>query len=219
MPAPLSVIIPTLNAADTIGPTLGSLSEGIGAGLIRELIIADGGSTDAIEAVADAVGAILVSSPTGRGRQLAAGAEAATSSWFLFLHADTVLPDGWTRSVIDRIANGPERAAYFDLGFDDKSAVARFVAGWANIRSSLFRLPFGDQGLLISRLLYERVGGYPELNRMEDVAIARALGRNMTSLGVKVTTSAAKYRENGWFRQGASHFSAQARYLITGRSD
>jgi glycosyltransferase involved in cell wall biosynthesis len=94
MSAPLSVVIPTLNAADRIGPCLGALGEGLMAGLIHELIIADGGSDDAVAELADALGARLVTAPRGRGQQLAAGAQAAHGDWFLFLHADTVLPPG-----------------------------------------------------------------------------------------------------------------------------
>ena len=117
MRAPVSVVIPTLDAAARIGPCLGALGEGV-AGLVREVILADGGSADAIGQVAEATGARLVEAPRGRGPQLAAGARAARGAWLLFLHADTVLAPGWAEAARRHIAAGPERAGYFRLAFD-----------------------------------------------------------------------------------------------------
>ncbi|MEL6317651.1 MAG: glycosyltransferase, partial [Pseudomonadota bacterium] len=189
MRAPISVVIPTLNAAEGLGPTLASLAEGLAEGLIAELILSDGGSEDAIAEVAEAVGARLVSGPAGRGGQLARGAAAARGAWLLFLHADTRLPAGWSaaaRAHLESAARRPEgaagRAAVFRLAFDDESLAARWVAGWANLRTRVFALPYGDQGLLISRALYDAVDGYPDQPLMEDVAIARRLGRGGIAL-------------------------------------
>ena len=214
MPAPLSIIIPTLNAASRIGPTIGSLGEGLSEGIIAELIISDGGSTDAISQIADQIGANFITGTAGRGQQLARGAASAKAGWFLFLHADTVLPDGWVKVVRAHLQNHPEKAAYFDLSFDESALPARLTAGWANLRSRAFGLPYGDQGLLVPRALYNAAGGYPEIARMEDIAIARALRSRLRPLGMPVITSAEKYRENGWFRQGSRNLSAATRYLI-----
>ena len=177
MPAPITVIIPTLNAADGIGPTLAALTEGLGAGLIREVIISDGGSEDRIEAIAEAWGAEFITGPAGRGGQLRCAAARATGAWLLVLHADSAPAPGWAEVVLEHVSHGIERAGYFDLRFDQGGPIARLVAGWANLRARLFALPFGDQGLLIPAGLYERVGGYPDIPLMEDVAIARALTR------------------------------------------
>jgi rSAM/selenodomain-associated transferase 2 len=207
--APLSVVIPTLEAADRIGPCLGGLSEGI-AGLIREVILADGGSSDAIAAVADATGARLVTAPRGRGTQLAEGARAARGEWLLFLHADTVLAPGWAEAVRRHIARGPERAGYFRLAYDSDAAMARVTAAWANLRSRALRLPYGDQGLLVARALYQRVGGHPPIPLMEDVAIARRLGRRLVPLDALAVTSAEHYLREGWARRGARNLSTLA---------
>ncbi|HEU0222952.1 MAG TPA: TIGR04283 family arsenosugar biosynthesis glycosyltransferase [Paracoccaceae bacterium] len=214
MPAPVSVIIPTLDVADRIGPCLGALAEGLDAGLLRELILADGGSTDAIEAVADAVGARLVRTARGRGQQLAAGARAARGTWLLVVHADTVLAPGWSRAVLAQIRARPGMAGYFRLRFDAAGIFPRLVAGWANLRSRLFGLPYGDQGLLIPRGLYDRVGGYPEIALMEDVAIARALRGRLCALPAWAVTSAERYRAEGWLRRGARNLGTLARYLL-----
>lgn len=213
MSAPVSVVIPTLEAAARIGPCLGALTEGLLRGLIAELVLADGGSTDGIETVADAAGARLVTAPRGRGQQLAAGARAARAPWLMFLHADTVLAPGWAAAVTRHIAGGPDRAGWFRLAFDSRHPMARATAAWANLRARTFRLPFGDQGLLVSRALYDRVGGYPEIPLMEDVAIARRLGRALVPIDAVAVTSAERYARDGWLRRGARNLSTQALWL------
>jgi rSAM/selenodomain-associated transferase 2 len=220
MSAPISVIIPTLNVAGDLGPCFEALTEGLMDGLLRELILADGGSRDAIGAVADAAGARLVTSPPGRGTQLAAGAMAARGEWLLFLHADTVLEGGWTREVRRHLDGGPGTAGYFRLRFDTRGAAPRLVAGWANLRSALLALPYGDQGLLISRSLYRSVGGYPEIPIMEDVALARRLGhRRLARIGAEAITSGRRYVREGWLRRGARNLVTLAQYFIGIRLD
>lgn len=210
--APLSVVVPTLNAAHRLGPTLVTLIDGVERGLVRELILSDGGSTDEIEAVADGIGAQLVVGSPGRGQQLRRGAKLATGHWILFLHADTALPSDWVALVTEHMAEDP-RAAAFRLSFDEDSFAARAVAGWANLRSRLFALPFGDQGLLISRALYDAVGGYPPYPLMEDVTLIRAIGRRgLTLLPAAVVTSAARYQEDGWLRRGWRNWRCLALY-------
>ncbi len=209
MSAPLSVIIPTLDAAGRIGPCLGALGDGV-VGLIGEVIFADGGSSDAIAEVADATGARLVLAPRGRGTQLAAGARAARGRWLLFLHADTVLAPGWVEAVMRHIALGPDRAGYFRLAFASPHPMARVTAAWANLRSRALRLPYGDQGLLISRALYDRSGGFPEIPLMEDVALACRLGRRLAPLDGVAVTSAEGYARQGWVRRGARNLSTLA---------
>jgi len=215
MSAPVSVIIPTLDAADRIGPCLAALAEGLGEGLIRELIVADGGSSDAIAEVADAVGARLVMAPRGRGSQLAAGAAAARGAWLLFLHADTVLAPGWAAAVQAHIRDRPGKAGYFGLGFDAAGPMPRVVAGWANLRARAFGLPYGDQGLLVAKALYDRVGGHPLIPLMEDVALVRRLGRRrLARLAGTAVTSAARYAAEGWLRRGARNLSILALYFL-----
>ena len=215
MNAPLSIVIPTLDAAERIGPCLGALSEGLMCGLIHELIIADGGSQDTVAELADSLGARLVTAPRGRGRQLAAGARAAHGDWFLFLHADTVLPPGWAEVVRSHIDNGPQRAGYFALRFDTTATMGRLVAAWANLRSALFALPYGDQGLLVSRPLYRQTGGYRPIPLMEDVALVRRIGRRrLARLGAAAVTSASRYAADGWLRRGWRNLTTLALYFL-----
>lgn len=213
MPAPLTVIVPTLNAAERLGPTLGSLYEGVQAGLIAELIFADGGSTDDTALVAEEVGATFVTSPPGRGTQLAAGARACQTRWLMVVHADTVLSHDWPVVVRDHMKSSQD-AAHFRLAFDAKSAAAQRTAAWANLRSRLFKLPYGDQGLLLPMALYNSVGGFAEVPLMEDVALVRKLRGRLTELPITATTSAAKYEAEGYLKRGSKNLLTLSKYFL-----
>lgn len=208
MPAPISIVIPTLNAGQSLQGCLAALMEGLEAGLITQLIISDGGSTDETKALADAWGADIVDGPASRGGQLQRGCHAARGDWMLVLHADTVLAPGWTQAVAAHLPR--QKAGYFRLAFDRGG---RGVALWANLRARLFGLPYGDQGLLIPATLYTHVGGYRDMPLMEDVAIVRALRGHLVALDAVAVTSAAKYHKSGWVRRGARNLWTLARYF------
>lgn len=210
MRAPVSVVIPTLNAEAVLGPCLASLGAGLKAGILRELVISDGGSTDATRDIAEAAGALWVAGPPGRGGQLARGVAASQGAWLLVLHADTTLSADWPAAVLRGIDAG--RPGYFALRFDAAGPAPAWVAAWANLRARLFGLPFGDQGLLVSRADYETAGGYPDIPLMEDMALVRALPRPRP-LGALATTGADRYRANGWIAQGGMNLWRQARFL------
>lgn len=185
---------------------------GVEAGLIRELILSDGGSRDGAAQIAKEVGAVWVSGPASRGGQLRRGADAAQGAWLLFLHADTQLPEGWVQAVKAQMADG--RPGYFRLTFDAQGIAPGIVAGWANLRARLLCLPYGDQGLLIARDEYEALGGYQDIPLMEDVAMSRLLGRRLRMMPLALRSSAAKYRRDGWLRRGARNMWLLARYLM-----
>jgi glycosyltransferase involved in cell wall biosynthesis len=210
MRAALSIVIPTLNADPVLPACLISLMEGVEAGLVRELIVSDGGSSDATRTIADEVGARWVEGPPGRGGQLARGVERAGGDWLLVLHADSVLGPGWVEAVERGMARGGP--AYFPLRFRARGLGPRVVAGWANLRARALGLPFGDQGLLVPRAMYDAAGGYPEIPLMEDVALARALPR-LRPLEARLETGWARY-EGRWARQGAGNLVRQARFLM-----
>ena len=173
-------------------------------GLVREVIISDGGSNDETRGIADVAGAEFIRSEKGRGAQLAAGAEAAKSEWLLFLHADTVLQPGWIQEAatfVERVDNGtrPRSAAAFSFALNDFGTKPRLLEAMVALRCALFRMPYGDQGLLIPRRLYAELGGYRPLPLMEDVDIVRRLGRRrMTMLRSKAVTSAERYKQDGY---------------------
>jgi rSAM/selenodomain-associated transferase 2 len=199
----LSIVIPTLHCERTLGPTLEALVPGALSGLVSQLVISDGGSTDATLTIADAVGADVVSGAPGRGAQLARGAEAARGRWLLFLHADTVLAPNWPDKVRQFIDEGDEaRAASFRYRLDDRRLRARIVEKVVALRCLLAVLPYGDQGLLISRRLYDELGGYRGLVLMEDVDLVRRIGRRRLSvLDHDAVTSAERYQRGGYLRR------------------
>lgn len=189
--------------------------EGLHAGLIRELIITDGGSTDATLDIADAAGATIVHGAASRGGQLQRGCAAARGAWYLVLHADTQLEHGWTQAVGDHLEHSTA-PAYFRLAFRAQGVAPVLVAGWANLRAALFGLPYGDQGVLISARDYRRSGGFPDQPLMEDVALMRALRRAgvpITSLPARGITCAERYKRVGWLRRGARNLWTLARYF------
>ena len=215
MPAPLSVVIPTLNAAAGLPACLESLMPGLEAGLIREVIVADAGSEDATVQIADATGAKVVTGAKGRGAQLAAGAAAARGDWLLFLHADTQLSRDWAERAGDHMAARPDKAAYFELKYRSDARPARTLEKRANRRARMLGLPYGDQGLLISRRLYDAVGGYADVPLMEDVMIVRAIGkRRLVQLNAEARTSADKYERDGWNRRSWHNALLLGRFLL-----
>ena len=214
MLAPLSVIVPTLNSAGCLPGLADCLVEGVRKQMIRELVISDGGSEDGTEAIADGLGARFIVGGASRGRQLAAGARIAGGRWFLFLHADTVLATGWSEDVAWHMTHRPELASHFRLGFIGGGFCAGFVAGWANFRSIILGLPYGDQGLLISRQQYEQSGGYPDIPLMEDVAIARALRKRIRPMNSTILTDPRRYQEEGWLMRGSRNLITLVRYLL-----
>ena len=213
MRAPVSIIIPTLNAAGELPGCLAALVPGLQAGLIREVVISDGGSGDGTAGIASEAGAVWVSGEKGRGGQLRRGAEAAQGEWLLFLHADSWLAEGWAEAVLAHLAEDADRAGYFALRFRARGTGARMVAGWANARSRVFGLPYGDQGLLISRALYDRVGGFADMPLMEDVDMARRLRGRLRALECRVETGAERYLAEGWMRRGARKLWTLGRYF------
>ncbi|MCA8901312.1 MAG: TIGR04283 family arsenosugar biosynthesis glycosyltransferase [Hyphomonas sp.] len=215
MPAPISVIIPTLNAGRDLPLCLESLMPGLEDSLIREVIVSDGGSEDETLAIAGAMGARKVTGATGRGAQLAAGAAEARGEWLLFLHADTALSRDWPERLGDHIDLRPDKAAYFELKFRSDARAARGLEKRANRRARMLGLPYGDQGLLVSRKLYDEVGGYADVPLMEDVMIVRTIGkRRLVQLAAEARTSAAKYERDGWHARSFLNAILITRFLL-----
>lgn len=210
MRAPISIIIPTLDAADGLAETIPALIEGLEAGLVRELILSDGGSGDATHAVADAAGAVWLSLPATRALRLRRGAEAAQGDWLLFLTAGAVLSEGWSREVAAVLA--APGAYHFQLRFRGRGLLPGAVAGLANLRARL-RLPLGEHGLLIDRATYDAVGGYPEVPQLEDLAIARALGKRLVGLPIVAETCPRAFLQPGWLRRGGCATLNLVRFL------
>jgi len=203
----LSVVIPALDAAEWIGPCIVAVRDA------DEIVVADGGSTDGTAAIAERNGARLVRSPPGRGIQLAAGAAAARGDWLLFLHSDTRLAPGWRDSADRHMARRDGKAACFRFRLDAGEWQARLVEAVVALRVRLLGLPYGDQGLLVSRSLYDEAGGYRPLPLMEDVDLVRRIGApRLERLEVAALTSPERWRRDGWIRRSLRNLLCLALY-------
>lgn len=215
----ISAVIPALNAEARLAQCLTALVPATVAELVREVIVVDGGSTDNTKDIADGFGARVLTAPPGRGGQLATGAREAKGDWLLFLHADTVLEEGWEKEAQDFIQSKPDKAAVFTLKFDANGFAPSMVAAGAMARTKIFKAPYGDQGLLISKALYEQVGGYADLPLMEDVDFIRRLtrvqGRGVLRvLNAKAITSAERYERDGYARRVLKNLWTLTRYAL-----
>jgi hypothetical protein len=194
----VTVIIPAMNEARQIATTLQSVR----AGRPHEIIVVDGGSTDHTSAIAKAAGAAVIESKPGRARQMNAGAARATGNVLLFLHADTLLPDHWTRVVAETLEKPGVVAGSFAFRIAEEFAGRRWVEWTVNLRSRWFQNPYGDQTQFLRRALFEELGGFVDLPILEDWELNRRLrrrGRVVTS-SLSAITSGRRWRKLGVIR-------------------
>ena len=196
--AGLSVVIPTLEEASRLPLLLADLQRWPGE---LEVIVSDGGSKDQTREVALLAGATVLDSPkAGRGSQLRWGIDHSTHAWVLVLHADSRLPGTWHQKV-GTVLNTPEAhlsAWYFDFNVDAKRRpMLWLLERMVNLRSRWLQRPYGDQGLLIQRQLYERIGGYRPLALMEDLDLVERLSKvaSLRSLNCALFTSGERWQK------------------------
>lgn len=197
-PAPakkISIIIPALNEAATIGRTLSRLG-GIDH---LEVIVVDGGSTDETAALAESRGAKVIYSEPGKAVQMNAGAASAVGDILLFLHADTLLPGGFSDQIVSALNQKGAAAGAFRLSIDSNAAGLRIIEHVANWRSRLLRLPYGDQALFMKTSLFEEIGGFPDLPIMEDFLLVRHLKRKGK---IVIVPAAVVTSPRRWLRLG-----------------
>jgi glycosyltransferase involved in cell wall biosynthesis len=173
----ISVIIPTMNAAEHLPAAFLSIYDAAIDGLVSEVIVSDGGSDDATRAIAEEAGATVVTGPCDEREQLRRGAEAARRLWLLFLHANTRLESGWAEEVKAFMATGRDRAAIFRFKLSGSGLRPRLLENLMALRRSIFYLPHGGQALLIPRGLYEEIGGFASPKPGQDADLVRRLGR------------------------------------------
>lgn len=194
----VAVIIPTLNEEQVLGRTLTALNNSSRC----EVIVVDGGSSDGTTALARAAGARIVESPRGRGRQMNAGAAAAAAATLLFLHADTLLPANFPQLIHAALQKPHIVAGAFSLAIASDARSLATIAFFANLRSRLLQLPYGDQGLFTTRRMFAAVGGYPEMAIMEDFVFVQHLKERgkIAILPEKAITSARRWQNIGALR-------------------
>lgn len=196
----ISVVIPTLNEAPRLEQAVARLRLD-SAPEDLEIIVADGGSTDATQAAARRlVDLLVISQRPGRAVQMHQGALSASGDILLFLHADTQLPKNWRRTLNDAWnATPPPGATAFRLAFDRDEPVYRLIAALGGLRSRWTGVPQGDQALACRREDYLRVGGFPPVALMEEYYLLPKLATlgPILTLPDAASTSARRYERNG----------------------
>jgi rSAM/selenodomain-associated transferase 2/rSAM/selenodomain-associated transferase 1 len=192
----ISVVIPALNEAGSIATTVRRAQQAENV----EVIVVDGGSRDGTPRFARSAGAMILMSSPPRARQMNAGAAASSGEILLFVHADTILPEGYAKHVRRCLTIPNVVAGAFELRIDAPHSSLRIMEHVANWRSRFLKKPYGDQALFMTAATYRAVGGYPDLPIMEDYEIVRRLGRKgqIVTLPIAVITSARR-----WLRMGA----------------
>jgi rSAM/selenodomain-associated transferase 2 len=204
----VSVIIPAVNEADRIAAAV-TAARAPGA----EILVADGGSTDATARVAASAGARVIRCPRGRAVQQNTAAARARGRILLFCHADTRLPPGWPVAVVQTLARRNVVAGAFGFQTELDSWGMRIVKRLVRFRSEILQLPYGDQGLFLSAEAFRRVGGFPDRPIAEDLALVRRLrrfGRIETSDAAAVTS------DRRWRRAGVLRTTAVNQLVLIG---
>jgi rSAM/selenodomain-associated transferase 2 len=196
----LSIIVPVLNEADIIADTLAALAPLRQRG--AEVIVADGGSRDGTVDLARPGADRVIVAPRGRAAQMNAGASLARGDVLLFLHADTRLPGNADALVLAGLKRSGRAWGRFDIAIAGRSPLLAPVARTINLRSRLTGIATGDQAIFVTRDVFARLGGFPDLPLMEDVALSRTLKRVSRPLCVspKVTTSGRRWEQHGVLR-------------------
>lgn len=185
----LSVIIATQDSERALLPTLAALVPGATEGLIREVIVADGGSRDDTAVVADVAGCTFFVSEGSPGERMKKAAAGARAPWLLFLQPGVILDPGWiseTRRFVERRSSAPQ-AAVFRLGAPAQAGLREV---WTLLVAALGALPRADQGLVIAHQFYDALGGHGEHTADPETELLRRIGRrNMTMLAAAATRS------------------------------
>lgn len=196
-PSRISVIIPALNEAASLPHTLEALQGLRHRG--HEVILVDGGSSDATVGVSRPLVDTVLQAARGRAVQMRAGADAANGAVLWFLHADTRAPEQADRLIGKALQDASTHWGRFDVQLSKHRASLRLVAALMNARSRLSGIATGDQGIFVRRTLYEDVGGYPPLPLMEDIALSRTLRRHSRPAAIRQRLRSSPRR---WERHG-----------------
>lgn len=210
----LSIIIPTLDEAEGIVATLEALGELRRRG--HEVIVVDGGSGDGTAKLARDLADRVLAASAGRAGQMNAGACAAAGDVLLFLHADSRLPDEADRLVLQGLVAGHLAWGRFDVRIAGPQPLLRVVEAMMNLRSRLTHICTGDQGIFVCREAFDAVGGYPEQELMEDIAISARLRRVSAPLRLRqrCLTSARRWETQGVLRTVAMMWWLRLQYAL-----
>jgi rSAM/selenodomain-associated transferase 2 len=208
----ISVVIPVLNEEKTIAASLRNL-----ASLAPyEIIVVDGGSTDSTRAICDSFGVKVLASERGRARQMNQGARQASGEVLIFLHADTRLPDCAFRDIASALADPLFLGGRFDVELEGEHWMLKVIGRMISYRSRVTKVGTGDQAIFVRREIFERLGGYPDIPLMEDIAFCRQLKRlgKVACLRSRVVTSARRWEVDGVGRTILRMWTLKSLYLV-----
>jgi len=196
----ISIIIPVLNEASVIVQSLSSLQPFRQKG--HEVIVVDGGSDDDTMFLSKPLADRVIQSPRGRSRQMNTGTTLARGDLLLFLHADTFLPEGADQIINEEIKRRKKVWGHFDVKLSGRHWLLRIVELLMNLRSRLSHIATGDQGIFVKREIFEALGGFPEIDLMEDITLSKILKRygRPICLWQRVLTSSRRWETKGLFR-------------------
>jgi rSAM/selenodomain-associated transferase 2 len=208
----LSVIVPMLNEAPSIARTLAALRVGAPD---AQIIVVDGGSTDASIEVARPLSDIVVSAPRGRALQMNTGAARASGDALVFVHADTIVPATFARDIEGALASPNVVGGRFDVRLDDPHPLCVVIGVMISLRSRISRTGTGDQAIFVRKRIFDALGGFPDMGICEDLEFARRLKRagRVACLRSKVTSSARRWRKGGILRTILRMWTIRLLYL------
>jgi rSAM/selenodomain-associated transferase 2 len=192
----IAIILPVLNEEAHIAACLRALQPLREDG---ELIVADGGSRDRTAALAEPLADRVIVAPRGRAAQMNAGARQAGGEILWFLHADSLPPPGAAELIRAALADPNRHWGRFDVRLSGRQPALRVVESLMNLRSRLTGIATGDQGIFVRRQTFERVGGYPAIALMEDIALSRLLKRQSRPACLRqcLRTSSRRWERDG----------------------
>ncbi len=209
----ISIIIPTINEANNLPLLLSDLSISHKEG---EILIVDCGSEDGTIDVSNIYGAnVYKSKERNRGLQLDMGAKNSKGEWLIFIHADTRLANDWFEKVKSALEGDKNFIYFFKFKINDKKIIYRLLEILVNFRSKYFKQPYGDQGLIIHRSVYQKNNGFRKIPLMEDVDFLRRLKNknNLKQLNLPIFISSRKWERTNIILQAIKNWNLRRRWL------
>jgi rSAM/selenodomain-associated transferase 2 len=202
-----------LNEAAAIASTLVALRRGAPD---AEIVVVDGGSIDASVAQARPLCDAVIVASRGRARQMNAGARASHGDAIAFVHADTIVPPTFAADIASALSDSAAVGGRFDVELDDRAIPYRIIGAMINLRSRVSRTGTGDQAIFVRRAVFDRLGGFPELELCEDLEFSRRMKRagRVACLRARVTTSARRWNRDGVVRTVVRMWLIRAMYLL-----
>ncbi len=201
------------NEAATIASTLRAIRD---SAPDAEIVVVDGGSIDASVEIARPLCDSVIDASRGRALQMNAGARASHGDALVFVHADTIVPSTFAADIASALSDPAMVGGRFDVTLDDSSLPYRIIGAMISLRSRISRTATGDQAIFVRRDVFDRLGGFPELELCEDLEFSRRLKRagRVACLRARVTTSARRWSRDGVVRTVVRMWLIRAMYLI-----